>query len=117
MKRIETLHDHARKMKALTDGTKQKMRTRPGGVRSRMPRRTASPRRGRSEVACQRITRRPTPARSSSAMTPTGDRVYASRRSEKDTHWTGRKTAVMSMETASAMWSVQPVYFSGRRAE
>ena len=50
-------------------------------------------------------------------MTPTGDRVYASRRSEKDTHWTGKKTAVMSMETTSAIWSVQPVYFSGSRAE
>ena len=50
-------------------------------------------------------------------MTPTGDNVYASRRVENDTHWTGKKIAVMSTETASASWSVQPVYFSGRRAE
>ena len=31
-------HDHARKMKALTEGTKQKTRKRQAGVRSRRPR-------------------------------------------------------------------------------
>ena len=50
-------------------------------------------------------------------MRPTGDRAYAISRSEKDTHWTGRKSAVTSTETASFTLSDQPVYFSGSRAE